>query len=148
MSVHIKRVAFGGQGWADAVELRRAVLRTPLGLDYSAADLSTESGDTLFAAYENERLVGVVMLRRDAMDSVKLRQMAVSDEMRGRRVGEQLVAAFEAHVLELGVSYIGLTARKAAIGFYERLGYVADGDEFVEVTIPHRHMSKTLQVPR
>jgi predicted GNAT family N-acyltransferase len=70
--------------------------------------------------------------------------MAVAEDMRGRRIGEQLVAAFEAHVRALGIRHIGLAARKVAIGFYEKLGYAADGEEFTEVTIPHRHMSKTL----
>ena len=146
VSVNITRFAVGDQEWADALVLRRAVLRTPLGLDYSTADMVAESGDTLFAAYEGERLVGVVMLRPDWTDSVKLRQMAVSEDMRGQRVGEQLLAAFEAHARELGVHHVGLAARKTAIGFYERLGYAVDGDEFIEVTIPHRHMSKTLSL--
>ncbi len=144
MTVSIVHPTVGEPGWVEALVLRRAVLRTPLGLDYSPADIVAESGDTLFAAYEGQRLVGVVMLRPDGADSVKLRQMAVSEDSRGQRIGEQLVAAFEARARELGVHHIGLAARKTAIGFYERLGYACDGEEFIEVTIPHRHMSKAL----
>jgi predicted GNAT family N-acyltransferase len=144
MTVTITRSTVGDQEWADALVLRRAVLRTPLGLDFSAADLVAESGDTLFAAHDGKALVAVVMLRPDSPDSVKLRQMAVSENMRGQGIGEQLLAAFEAYARELGVRHIGLAARKTAVGFYERQGYIADGDEFIEVTIPHLHMSKTL----
>ena len=143
MSVSIGHLAFGGPEWGDALVMRRAILRTPLGLDYSADDLAAESSDTLIAAYEGERLTGVVMLRPDGADRVKLRQMAVAEDMRGKHIGEHLVRAFEAHARAIGVHHIGLAARKTAIGFYERQGYVADGDEFIEVTIPHRHMSKT-----
>ncbi len=144
MSITITRPAFGSPEWEAAVVLRRAVLRVPLGLDYAAADLAAEAGDTLFVATENGQIVGVVMLRPDGPGRVKLRQMAVADGMRGRRIGEQLVAAFEDFVRDTGARHIGLAARKVAIGFYEKLGYIADGEEFTEVTIPHRHMSKTL----
>jgi predicted GNAT family N-acyltransferase len=143
--VTITRPALGTPGWDDALMLRRAVLRTPLGLDFTAADIAAEAGDTLFAAYRDARLIGVVMLRPEGVDSVKLRQMAVAEDMRGQRVGEHLLEAFEAHARALGVRHIGLAARRTAIGFYERQGYAVDSDEFIEVTIPHRHMSKTLR---
>lgn len=141
----ITRLELGTSGWADALVLRRAVLRTPLGLDFTTADIAAEAGDTLFAAYRDGRLIGVVMLRPDGTDSVRLRQMAVARDMRGQHVGQHLLAAFEAHARALGAHHIGLAARRAAIGFYERQGYQVDGDEFIELTIPHRHMSKTLR---
>ena len=31
-----------------------------------------------------------------------------------------------------------------AVGFYEKMGYVAKGDEFTEVSIPHYEMEKRL----
>jgi predicted GNAT family N-acyltransferase len=37
-------------------------------------------------------------------------------------------------------------ARSTAIGFYEKMGYTVTGNEFVEVTIPHYTMQKTLTV--
>jgi predicted GNAT family N-acyltransferase len=35
-------------------------------------------------------------------------------------------------------------ARKTALGFYEKLGYKAQGEEFEEVTIAHYVMEKAL----
>jgi N-acetylglutamate synthase-like GNAT family acetyltransferase len=144
MSITIQQIAFASPEWADATALRRAVLRIPLGLDYSPTDLAAEFGDTLFAAYEDRRVVGVVMLRPDGPGVGKLRQMAVAKGMRGRRIGEQLVTALEAHARSLGIRRIGLASREVAVGFYERLGYTADGPQFTEVTLPHRHMSKAI----
>ena len=144
MSITIRQIAFGSPEWTAAVALRRAVLRLPLGLDYSAEDLVAESADTLFAAYDGDRVVGVVMLRADGLRVGKLRQMAVADGMRGRRIGEQLVTALERHAHGQGFRHIGLASREVAIGFYERLGYTVDGPPFTEVTIPHRHMSKRI----
>jgi N-acetylglutamate synthase-like GNAT family acetyltransferase len=147
MTLTIRRVSAHEREWADALAFRRAILRTPLGLDFSNADMEVEREDTLFIASDGQRLVGVVMMRNDGADRVTLRQMAVSEDMRGRHVGQQLLSAFEAHARDLGVRHISLAARKTAIGFYERLGYVAEDDEFIEMTIPHRHMSKALPVP-
>jgi len=36
-------------------------------------------------------------------------------------------------------------ARVSAVEFYEKLGYAIVGGEFVEVTIPHRKMEKSVQ---
>ncbi len=144
MSITIRQIAFGSPEWAAATELRRAVLRVPLGLDYSPADLAAEATDSLLAAYDTDRLAGVVMLRPDGPGSGKLRQMAVAVDMRGRRIGEQLVSALEKHARSLGIRKIGLASRETAVAFYERLGYTADGPQFTEVTIPHRHMSKKI----
>jgi len=37
-----------------------------------------------------------------------------------------------------------LHARETAVSFYTELGYEVFGEPFVEVTVPHRKMRKTL----
>ena len=37
-----------------------------------------------------------------------------------------------------------LHAREAAVPFYERLGYLSEGEPFDEVGLPHRAMRKRL----
>jgi predicted GNAT family N-acyltransferase len=43
-----------------------------------------------------------------------------------------------------GYKKITMHARKNAIGFYEKMGYVRIGNEFEEITIPHYLMEKKL----
>jgi predicted GNAT family N-acyltransferase len=43
-----------------------------------------------------------------------------------------------------GFGAVTLAAQTQAIGFYERLGYVAHGNEFMDAGIPHRWMDLTL----
>ena len=45
---------------------------------------------------------------------------------------------------DLGYRKLCMHARKTARGFYEKLGYMVNGDEFMEVTIPHYTMEKAL----
>ncbi len=42
---------------------------------------------------------------------------------------------------------IEMHARVCAITFYERCGYVCEGDVFEEITIPHIVMRKRLSAP-
>lgn len=144
MSLDIRVVGYGTPDYEAAVALRRAVLRTPLSLDFSAEDLAREAADAHLAAFDGGRLVGTVVMTPYESRKVKLRQMAVSEGMRGRNIGAQLVAFFEDHARRNGIGEIVLAARQTAQAFYARLGYVTDGVVFTEVTIPHVKMWKTL----
>jgi N-acetylglutamate synthase-like GNAT family acetyltransferase len=144
MTLDIRVVGFGTPEHDAAVALRRAVLRTPLGLDFSPEDLAREAADTHFVAFLGGQLVGTVVMTPYEPGKVKLRQMAVADDMRGRNIGAQLVSAFEDHARNNGISEIILAARQTAQSFYARLGYATDDVVFTEVTIPHVRMWKTL----
>jgi predicted GNAT family N-acyltransferase len=73
-----------------------------------------------------------------------LGRMAVSAAARGLGVGAALVRAIEAEALRLGLTSIVLHAQTHALGFYERLGYVAYGPEHEEAGIAHREMRRAL----
>ena len=144
MPITITILPYGSPDYQSAVTLRRAVLRTPLGLDFSADDLVREAGDTHFGAWEGGAFIGAVVMTPYAQGQVKLRQMAVSPDHQGRNIGGQLLAAFEAHARDHAIGEIILAARVTAQGFYARHGYQVDGDVFSEVTIPHIRMWKAL----
>jgi predicted GNAT family N-acyltransferase len=42
-----------------------------------------------------------------------------------------------------GIDNLYLHAQTQAIGFYEKEGFTAEGDEFLECDIAHRKMSQT-----
>ncbi len=140
----VRLAPYAGPDYQAAVALRRAVLRTPLGLDFTADQLAAEAADTHFAAFDGDRLVGAVVMTPYKADTVKLRQMAVSPEAQGQGVGAALLQAFEAHARAAGLTGITLAARVTAQCFYARNGYAAEGDVFEEVTIPHIRMTKAL----
>ncbi|MGZ3306177.1 MAG: GNAT family N-acetyltransferase [Asticcacaulis sp.] len=144
MSLAVEIIPYDSPAYAEAVILRRAVLRTPLGLDFTPEQLAAEATDTHFAAYYNGAIAGAVVMTPYDAQTVKLRQMAVSPGAQGRGIGAALLDAFEAHARRQGMKRITLAARLTARGFYERHGYVAQGDVFNEVTLPHIAMSKAL----
>ncbi|MER5405095.1 GNAT family N-acetyltransferase [Streptomyces sp. NPDC002769] len=73
-----------------------------------------------------------------------LGRLAVTREARGLGVGVALVGAIEDAARARGLTSVDLHAQTHALGFYERLGYVAYGEEFLDAGIDHRAMRKTL----
>lgn len=144
MPISIRQIAHASHDYAMAVNLRRALLRTPLGLDFTSAQLAAEATDTHLAAFDDEEVVGTVVLSPYDDSTLKLRQMAVDDSQQGAGIGRQLLTAAEEHAKALGKTRIMLAARVTAQAFYARYGYAAEGDIFEEVTIPHITMHKTL----
>ena len=144
MPLLIRPIIHGSADYAAAVNLRRAVLRTPIGLDFTYTQLAAEAGDIHLAAFADGELIGTVLVSPYDDQTMKLRQMAVDDAVQGQGVGAQLLAAAEAEARADGKTRITLAARVTAQPFYARNGYMAVGDVFEEVTLPHIAMQKTL----
>lgn len=129
------------------LDLRGRVLRIPLGLDPASARNPREAEARHWVAIDpsSGAVVGCVSLLPLAHpgDS-KLFQMAVEPHLQGSGVGRALVHTLEAAARSAGARRILLHARITAEGFYARLGYLAEGDIFDEVSIPHRRMVKAL----
>lgn len=73
-----------------------------------------------------------------------LGRLAVSRAARGLGVGAALVRAVEEAARAHGLTSVDLHAQTHALGFYERLGYVAYGPVFPDAGIPHRAMRRAL----
>jgi predicted GNAT family N-acyltransferase len=69
----------------------------------------------------------------------KLERVAVAQPYRRQALGKRLVQRMLADAPAGGVVYVH--AQESALGFWERLGFVADGPRFVEGGIGHRRMS-------
>ncbi len=136
---------FGGPGWREMVALRHRVLRAPLGLHFTDADLAAEAGQLHLALRLGDSLAGtVLLLPPDPDGSAKLRQMAIDPALTGRGLGTLLLRHAEAELRRHGATEARLSARATATGFYARLGYIPEGEPFIEVTLPHRLMRHRL----
>ncbi len=129
------------------LRLRFELLRKPLGLNFSAAQLAAESNDLRFGVIQAGPLIAVVLASPLSHDVVKLRQMAVATDHQRRGVGRFLMRNVERALVDKGFSQIELNAREVAVEFYAQLGYVKQGDRFVEVNLPHFKMVKHIGPP-
>lgn len=140
----IEEVPYGSALYDEVTELRRVLLRAPLGLDFTAEELAREKDDVHIAAVEDRRVVGTLLLRRVDTRTSRLMRMAVTHDMQGRGVGRALIARAEDLLRERRTELLMMHARVTAIGFYERCGYRAVGESFLEQGIPHIRMEKRL----
>ncbi|MFJ2744015.1 GNAT family N-acetyltransferase [Streptomyces sp. NPDC087440] len=74
-----------------------------------------------------------------------LGRLAVSAGARGLGVGAALVRGIEEAARGAGLTEVDLHAQTHALGFYERLGYVAYGPVFLDAGIEHRGMRRGLR---
>lgn len=71
-------------------------------------------------------------------------RVAVHRQLRGGGHGLAVMRALEQAARTRGIRTLQLNAQKSAAGFYRRQGYVAEGQPFDEVGIPHISMRKML----
>ncbi len=66
----------------------------------------------------------------DTPTTFRLRGMATSGAARGTGLGREILEACFAHIRASGGRYLWCNARIGALGFYERMGWTAVGEEF------------------
>lgn len=140
----LKIIDHGTPEYQQMVKLRDDILRKPLGLSFDASELEKEKNNLLMAAYEDDQMLGCCMLVEEDPQTVRLRQMAVLNDLQGKGIGKALMTFAENLARDRGYRKITMHARKNAIGFYEKMGYEKVGQEFEEITIPHYVMEKQL----
>ena len=78
--------------------------------------------------------------------TAKVQRVAVLAEARGAGIGAQIMAWIARRLAEEGDwDDAVLGAQTHAMGFYERLGWRAEGPEYLDARIPHRDMRLTLR---
>jgi N-acetylglutamate synthase-like GNAT family acetyltransferase len=140
----LKIIDHDSREYHQMVKLRLDMLRKPLGLNFDKEELEKEKDDILMGAFEDDRILGCCLLTRIDEKSIRLRQMAVPNNLQGRGIGRALMIFAENIARDMGYKTLIMHARITAVGFYEKLGYSTDGNEFEEVTIPHYVMEKAL----
>jgi GNAT superfamily N-acetyltransferase len=140
----LKIIDHGSIEYRQMVKLRDDILRKPLGLGFTAEELEEEKENMLIGAFEEDDILGCCMLVEENARVVRLRQMAVLNDLQGKGIGRALMNFAENLARDRGFKILSMHARKHAVGFYEKMGYKVSGDEFIEVTIPHFVMEKKL----
>jgi len=140
----LKIIDHGSPEYDQMVKLRDEMLRKPLGLGFTTQELAKEKDNMLIGPFEEEQMLGCCMLVEENPATVRLRQMAVLNDLQGKGIGRALMNFAENLARDRGYKTLSMHARKNAIGFYEKMGYNIASDEFTEVTIPHYVMEKKL----
>jgi len=92
-----------------------------------------------FLVYDGNYPVGTARLLSDG----HIGRVCILREWRGLGVGDALLQAVIEEAEKRGLRKQTLSAQLQAVAFYQRLGFQATGEEFVEAGIPHVDMSRS-----
>lgn len=148
--VTYQRITMADPLYEKACRLRERVLLEPIGMTmqklaelYPGFEEQFEHFVAVTTTPGGERVIGCALLlpKTDRPGFGKLMQMAVDHQRQGEGIGQRLVIEAESRAFgELGLEGLFCYSQKSATGFYEKLGWEGEGDEFVEAGIPHLTM--------
>lgn len=122
-----------------AFALRREVFVWEQQVPESEEQDSYDLTATHFVAIAGGEVVGTLRLIF-LEEHCKIGRVAVRRAFRGRGIARRLIGEAMATARDLGQTRFYLTAQSDKLGFYESLGFVAFGPEFMDGGMPHRAM--------
>jgi ribosomal protein S18 acetylase RimI-like enzyme len=119
--------------------LRSQMLRPGLPMEKNIYDGDDAAESLILGAFDGEQCdqyVGTLTILHqpppgsDDPLAWRMRGVATVPEVHGKRFGVDLVRAGLRYVAEQGGTMLWCNARTSAVGFYEKLGFKAEGEEF------------------
>ncbi|MEX0813245.1 MAG: GNAT family N-acetyltransferase [Chitinophagales bacterium] len=145
-ALNLKKINFASLDYKKTVALRDLLLRKPLGLKFSEAELEKETNMLHLAFFDRENCIACLVLVPESKGKIKMRQVAVNEAYQSKGIGKKLIAAAEKYAREKGFKKMYCHARATALPFYQKLKYQQVGEAFEEVGIPHYKLEKNLVV--
>lgn len=131
------------------VEIRREVFidgqAVPVEIEFDGLDPESQHFLALGDHAEGTDPVALGTARMRIVNGVaKAERVAVLETARGSGIGRAIMESIESHAREQGLESVHLNAQLQAADFYQKLGYLAEGEVFIEAGIDHRSMTKRL----
>lgn len=130
----------------DALRIREAVFVEEQGVPL---DLEIDDYDGIawhVLAFEDEVPVGTARLISLDASRVKIGRVATLKAHRGKGIASKLVKLLMEYARREGFTEAVLDSQLEAMPLYEKLGFVAEGPIFMDADIPHRRMTRKLEV--
>lgn len=120
----------------DTYSLRHKVLRPHQQFENVKYDTDKLEGTFHYGAYNDKVLVSIVSFNLEQLEGFdgsrhyRLRAMATQPEYRGQGSGREVALKGIEEAFEKGADFVWCKARIAAVGFYEKLGFIRVSDEY------------------
>ena len=100
-----------------------------------------------FVLYVDGKASGTCRIYCGNDNEFHLGRLAVMSEYRGMSLGKMLISGAECCASAMGAELITLSAQVRVKDFYEKCGYSAIGEEYLDEDCPHIKMVKKLSLP-
>ena len=137
--IQVLQCEYGSEGFATCFDIRLRVFVLEQDVPVSEERDSCEEKALHYLALADCKPAGTARSLIMAPGVIKIGRVAVLPAYRKSGVGAAVMRAVEA--ANPRATFV-LDAQIHALPFYERLGFVAEGDQFQEAGIPHRRMKK------
>ena len=130
-----------------AYAIRREVFvkeqNVPEELELDAYD-KQESTKHVLLVDQEQKAVGTARFRPYGNGVLKIERVAVLAKKRGNGSGKMIMETIEVEARKAGYQWMKLSAQIHAKKFYERLGFEAQGETYLEAGIEHVDMFKNI----
>lgn len=127
----------------DAIRIRQEVFVDEQGFVVEFDD--RDSVSTHIVLYDGAVPVGVCRIVPESEGLCSIGRVAVSKPYRGRALGSEIMREAEAVARSRGIPEVFVSAQVRAMPFYESLGYIAEGEQYLDEYCPHIRMRKSLR---
>ncbi|BAU14595.1 acetyltransferase, GNAT family [Leptolyngbya sp. NIES-3755] len=135
------RVADFGLDFSDIAAIRISVFQDEQGVDPALEFDGLDEAATHFLTYEGNRPIGTARVRFLDSRTAKLERVAVLADRRKYGIGRKIVETALEFLANKNISDLRIHAQISVVAFYQKLGFVTEGEPFDEAGIPHIKMS-------
>ncbi|MEM7719487.1 MAG: GNAT family N-acetyltransferase [Pseudomonadota bacterium] len=128
---------------ADVLEVRRVVFIVGQNVSEDEERDGKDADAIHLIAFEGQTPVGTARLLLHETIG-KIGRVAVLAEVRGKGIGKAIIDVALKELRSEGMVIAKLSAQTHALAFYEALGFVAEGPEYLDAGILHRDMTRPL----
>lgn len=141
----MKIAELGSKEYQDALSVRTNVFVKEQQIPVEIEVDENEANAVHLVLY-NEQEQPIAAGRYRVVDGLaKAERICVLASERGTGAGAKIMEALEHHAAEQVLPAVKLSAQAHAIPFYEKIGYHAITEEYLEQNIPHKMMKKELR---
>lgn len=136
------RTFYGTEGASDAFAIRQKVFVEEQGFQEEFDEIDARAFHAVL--YKDGKALATGRTFSDGGRVFHIGRVAVLPEGRRQGLGALVMDALEEAVKQNGGASVGLSAQVQAQGFYEKLGYAAHGEIYLDEHCPHIQMIKEL----
>ena len=128
----------------NAVNIRQIVFREEQNVPYHEDEIYEEQLQSkTYLIYLKDKVIGTIRYREIEERTFKIERFAILKEFRNKGYGKQIVEYFSNMIAySYNPCLVTLNAQEQTIHFYEKCGFIGEGELFLEAGIKHLKMNK------
>ncbi len=135
------KVADFDRDFAAISAIRMQVFQVEQGVDAALEFDGQDAAATHFLAFVRDEAVGTARIRFLDSQTAKLERLAVLPNLRKHGVGRKIVETVLEFLANENIPDLRIHAQITVVAFYQKLGFVTEGEAFDEAGISHIKMN-------